>query len=532
MQRKSNLFKAVVLIFTLLFAFPLLAVGNNRSENGPRYGGVFRIKSFSDNFIMQLDPASPDSFIFVSEQIFNALVKLDKNLNIVPSLAEYWEISHDGKKYTFHLRKNVKFHNGSELSSEDVKFSLERLLNKNTDSPYYQYFVSRVIGAREFRDGKAKVVEGFKALDKYTFEIHWTKPFVSALYLMSLHFCKILPRELVIEQGRKFFMKPSGTGPFKFDYWLRNTRLDIIGVRLKRNDNYYDGRPYLGAVEFSPHFTVNHFLNRQIESVPVVSEKLLKSNFQIFQDGPLNQMFLGMSCNIFPFDDPVVRRAISYGINKEKIAQAFYEVRYLRQLTNSYIPSRLQGFFPKEDKDSYNLDKAKQLLYDAGFLNEEKFPDVTLLLDSPRTAFKVKVFRELREQLEALGVKLKLHFYKSLEKVKEFERPYMILILKVMDIPDPEDIIKPLFFSKSIFNVFNYSNPSLDNFLHKTETEKSWTNRIKLFHQIENILFSDVPAIPLFSHQNKVAMQPYVRGVEVPPLGMYYLDTRKIWLDK
>ncbi len=181
MQRKSNLFKAAVLVFTLLFAFPLLAAGNNRSDNGPRYGGVFRIKSFSDNFRMQLDPASPDSFIFISEQIFNTLVKLDKNLNIVPSLAEYWEISQDGKRYTFHLRKNVKFHNGSELSSEDVKFSLERLLDKNTDSPYYQYFVSRVIGAREFRDGKTKEVDGFKAVDRYTFEIHWTKPFASTL---------------------------------------------------------------------------------------------------------------------------------------------------------------------------------------------------------------------------------------------------------------------------------------------------------------------------------------------------------------
>jgi len=165
-------------------------------------------------------------------------------------------------------------------------------------------------------------------------------------------------------------------------------------------------------------------------------------------------------------------------------------------------------------------------------LNEKKFPDVTLLLDSPRTAFKVKVFRELREQLEALGIKLKLHFYKSLKEVKEFERPYIVLILKLMDIPDPEDIIKPLFFSESTFNIFNYDNAYLDSLIHKAEIEKSWTYRIKLFHQIENVLISDIPAIPLFSHQNKVAMQPYVRGVEVPPLGMYYLDTKKIWLDK
>ena len=101
-----------------------------------------------------------------------------------------------------------------------------------------------------------------------------------------------------------------------------------------------------------------------------------------------------------------------------------------------------------------------------------------------------------------------------------------------MDFPDPEDIIRPFFFSKSVFNVFGYSNPELDRILLEAEVESSWTKRIKLFQQIEQILFEDVPSLPLFSHQNRVAMQPWVRGVEVPPLEFYYLDVKKIWLDR
>lgn len=101
-----------------------------------------------------------------------------------------------------------------------------------------------------------------------------------------------------------------------------------------------------------------------------------------------------------------------------------------------------------------------------------------------------------------------------------------------MNFPDPEGVIRPLFFSESILNVFNYANPELDKLLQKAEIERSWTKRIKLFHKIEQILSSDVPALPLFSHQNRVAMQPHVRGVQVPPLGFYYLDAKKIWLDK
>ena len=93
-------------------------------------------------------------------------------------------------------------------------------------------------------------------------------------------------------------------------------------------------------------------------------------------------------------------------------------------------------------------------------------------------------------------------------------------------------MIRPLFFSKSEFNLFGYSNSVLDNLLEKSETEKSWSRRIDLFHQMEKILLSDLPAIPLYSQQNRIAMQPYVRGVEVPPLGLYYLEARKIWLNK
>ena len=122
-----------------------------------------------------------------------------------------YKISPDGKKHTFYLRKGVKFHHGQELSAEDVKFSLERLLDRESHSPYYQFFLPRVLGARDFWDGKSQEVIGFKVIDRYTFEITWTKSFVSALDLMSMHFCKILPRDLVLDRGQGFFRNPSAS---------------------------------------------------------------------------------------------------------------------------------------------------------------------------------------------------------------------------------------------------------------------------------------------------------------------------------
>jgi ABC-type transport system substrate-binding protein len=528
---KRTVFRIFCPFLLLLFFLSLSSLGQE-TNNGPRYGGVFHLKAFANEFRIQLDPASPDSFIFLSEQLFDGLVRLDKNLNIVPHLAEYWVISSDGTRYTFYLRKGVRFHHGSELTAEDVKFSLERLLDPKLHFPYHQYFLNTVVGAKDFWEGKAQEVSGFKVLDKYTFEIQWIKPFVSALSLMSMNFCKILPREFLLDKGKGFFFKPSGTGPFVFDSWLRNTRLDIIGVRLVRNEDYFGGKAYLQGIEFSPLFTLDHFLDGEIESIPVLSEKILRFNYQIFENGLLHPVFLGMSCHIPPFNQATVRRAIAFAINKEEIARAASGVSYALQVTNNYIPPRLPGFFPKDDETSFDLEQAKMLLQEAGFSPENRLPIVTLFLDSPRTESKLRTYKEFRSQLEALGIRLRLSFYKSSEEIIGFKEPYLVLSERVMTFPDPEAFIRPLFYSNSEFNIFRYSNPEVDALLQEAEVEPSWTKRIGLFHQIEQILASDVPAIPLFFKQNRVAMQPYVRGVEVPPLGFYYLDATKIWLDR
>jgi len=494
----------------------------------PRYGGVFRLKALANEFRTQLDPANPDSFIFISEQLYDGLVRLDKNLNVLPALAEYWEISRDGKTYTFHLRKGVTFHNGKKLTAADVKYSLERVIAQETGSPYYQFFISRVEGAEAFRNGTADDVRGFRIRDEETFEIQWTLPYVSALYLMSMHFCKILPQEMARE--RNFFRRPHGTGPFKFDSWVRDTRLEIVGIRLARNVDYFGGSPYVDAVEYSPHFNLDHFMGREIDSIPVVNERLLRPPFQIYEEGPLHQMYLGLSCHLPPLDNPRVRRAIAWAVNKTRVAHALDEPQQLYEVTNAFIPTRLPGFFPDSDEITFKPEKARNLLAEEGML--ENFPALNLLLPQQRSESRLRFFRELRSQLEQIGIRLRVKYYKSLEEIAAFDQPYLILLERLMDIPDAENIVRPLFYSKSLFNLCRYNNFQLDELLQKAEIERSWSKRIDYFHRMEEILLMDNPAVPLFIKRNRIAMQPYVRGVEVPLMGLYYLDACKIWLDK
>lgn len=534
-KKTIGTFSLFLIFSVLLFSLSLhsLPAGKeNKQEKRPEPGGVFRIKSLSDSFRMQLDPVQPDSYIFLSEQIFDGLVRLDKNLKIAPSLAEYWMISPDGKKYTFFLKKGVRFHHGEELTATDVKFSLERMLDTEIGSPYAQYFLPRIYGAAEFRAEDSSEVIGIRVIDRYTLEIDWVRPYVPALYLLSMHFCKILPKDRVLKQGNNFFLKPSGTGAFKFDYWIRDTRLNEVGVRMIRNEEYFQNKPYIDALEFCPLYTLDHFMDGEIDCIPVLSGRLSRPRYKIFHDGSLQTHFLGLSCHIPPLDDPRVRQAIQAGIDKQGLVDAIQEARYLRQASNRFIPTRIPGFFAVDESSTFDRARARRLLEIAGYSEENEFPRLLLFMDSPRTDFKHKFFRGIRDQLDTLGIKVDVNYFRSLEEVKGSENPYLVLTKKMMRMPDPEDMIRPLFSSSSDSNIFGYRNAEIESLLRAGEVEKSWSKRIKIFRQIESILFADVPAIPLYSQQNRVAMQSRVRGVAVPHLGMYYLDAKKLWLER
>ena len=518
-----------ILFFLAAGILGLPALAGRKEVETPRYGGTLRIKKPGLEFTPHFDPAV-DPEILVMEQIYDGLVKLDKKMNLLPSLAEYWVISEDGRKYTFYLRKGVKFHHGKELDAQDVKFSFERLLDKKTDSYFFQYFAFRVAGAKEFWEGKAKEVKGFQVRDKYTFEIIWKYPYVSALYLLSMNFAKILPRDLVMNQGNSFFMRPSGTGPFKFANWLRSPTLDIVGVRLERNEEYFDQKAYLSAVEFSPHFTLDNFLNKDIHIIPYLSGRLSNVDCQVLESRSLNIWFLGMSCQNPPLDRASVRKAIALSIDKKRIAQSGFSFELVPHVTNNYILPQLPGFFPVDDKEGRDLIKAVDLLKNEGLVEGNGFPTILFLAARSSPLPVNQIYNELRDQLADVDIRLRLRYFRDLEEIPSIDQPYLFLFGWLLDFPDAENVIQPLFSTSSYMNLFDYSNPELDGLLGMAEVERSRKERISLFTKIEKILFADVPAIPLFSNQQRFVLQPEVRGVRLPPLGFSYLEAKEIWL--
>lgn len=499
----------------------------------PRPGGTLRLRTFTLNpFQPRFDPAD-GAHVFILNQVYDGLVGLNRSLGPVGVLADYWMISNDGRTYTFFLRKGVKFHHGRELEAADVKFSLERLVSPDSEGPYYQFFTTKVVGAQEYRDGKASDVEGFKARDKHIFEIQWKNPYVSALYLLSMDFCKILPRDLVQRQGRGFFQRPSGTGPFKFANWLRDSRLDIVGVRLERNDEYFLRRPYLEAVEFNPYFTVEQFLTEAVDIIPYSSERLAGRDIQVLEGPTFATAFLMMSCHLPPLDNPAVRRALSRAINKKEIATAAFRLDSEPRVTNNFIPPKLPGFYPA-DEEGFDPEGAKKVLLEEGVFRDEASPRINIFLHEDQRNGDSTTAEVLKDQLARVGIDARIRTYRTYEELRAQRDPYLLILHWSLDFPDPENIILPLFESDALLNknILHYVSPRLDAWAGATEVEQSRKARIALFRKIEELLMTDMPAVPLYSRQHRLAVQSYVRGIKAPPLGFFYLEAKDIWLDK
>jgi ABC-type transport system substrate-binding protein len=506
-------------------------LGKQAPGETPRYNGTLRIRGYGQPFNQVFDPAIPTHF-FITEQLYDGLVRFDARFNPMPALAEYWTVSDGGRRLTFYLRKGVRFHNGRDLSAEDVKFSLERLVRNRPGNTYYQYFTRQVEGAEEFWEGKAPEVAGFRVIDPSTFEIRWTRPYVSGLYLLGMYYCKILPKDLVEGQGRNFFMRPIGTGPFRFDEWIRGPKLDILGIRLERNPFYFERKPYLSAIEYSPHFTDDQFEEGSVHMVSVTSERLLRPRYQLLENNTLKSFFLALSCDIPPLNRPEVRRALALGLDKARLAEAFDTISFTHQVFKTYIPPLLPGFLPRVEAPLTDPDAAKLLLdrYLPG--NGRKGLSLQLLIQGPRSDSSGRLARELGRQLGDLGIALDVHYIRRPDDALNVRGPYLKLLEYQMDFPDPENILVPLYHSRSVVNLMNsrYASPQLDMLLERSEVEPSWERRADLFREVEKILFKDTPTIPLFSERVRLVVRPQVRGVRLPATGFIFLDAKDIWL--
>jgi peptide/nickel transport system substrate-binding protein/oligopeptide transport system substrate-binding protein len=516
----------------------------------PVQGGVFRYPLFQP--VHTLDPAQAvfSVDVMLVQQLYDGLTAFDQHLNVVPAIAKFWEISPDGRTYTFELRENARFHDGRKVTADDCVFSFERLLTPGLNEHNYHYF-SRIEGATEFHEGRARHVSGLRAVNPSTFQISFVTPFVPALSVLSMYSSKILPKEELQEAGdAAFFRAPIGTGAFQFARWVgppEDPSVPVVdgvrqGLRLEANLAYFEGRPHLDALVFRAIWNSKDFegesrpLNEVADCLETNDVERYADWVSVEADRLLALRYLYFPNHVPPYDDPRVRRAINYALDKRSFLDSHRVTAGIPAATG-VVPPGIPGFVPKESHYRKDLETARELLREAGYPGGKGLPPLELpvlrnayLPMDPGTEAKEGC---LVSCLREVGVEVRVVRTKRVVTPDDPSFRGRAILREntwYADFPDPDNFLRPLFHSTGYMNQFGYENPEVDRLLDQVWSETSYTTRNKLYHRIEAQILEDAPIIPTDYGRLRYLLRPNVRGFKLSPLGAPYIKMKNIWL--
>jgi oligopeptide transport system substrate-binding protein len=484
---------------------------------------------------LKLDPAiaaDMSSYTYVVH-IFSGLVHLDQKLNIVCDIAESWKESPDGKTYTFHLRRGVKFHNGREVKAADFKYSWERACDPDTGSGTAATYLGDIVGAKDMLAGKAGEISGVKVIDDYTLQVTIDAPKAYFLNKLAYPTAFVVDRANV-ESGKNWWQKPNGTGPFKLKEWKPGQRLI-----LERSQIYYGEPAKLEQVVF--HFLADDpmalYETGQIDVSPVstsyidqVSDETNPLHQDLAVTPELSLYYIGFNTVKPPFDDVNVRRAFCLAVNKERIGKLI--LRGMVSEAEGILPPGMPGYNETLEGLDYDVEKAKELIADSKYGDVSNLPPITLTVEGYGNSIPSYLGAIIQEWQQNLGVEISVRQLETenfLYNLKQ-EKDEMFVLGWIADYPDPHNFLDILFYTGSENNIFEYSNPTLNALLDQAAIEQNRVVRLAMYQQAEQLVVDDVPCLPLFHGTNYILVKSYVKGYELNPLGVP--DLSKVYLEQ
>ena len=464
--------------------------------------------------------------INIFDRLVDVEVKDDGSSEIVPSLAESWEISDDALTYTFHLRQGVKFHNGEELTADDVEYSFTRQLSVegavNTD------FLAQVKGADELIAGTADTLEGFNVLDDYTFTITLKEPYAGFLACLSVPGCSIYNREATEAAGDQFGLDPAltiGTGPFKFTSWTINDRLV-----LTRNEDYWNGASALPGVviRIVPDTETQRMMFESgeldlldLENMPDAVDDLTASYPDHIVSGPrVGTTYFALNENVEPLGDVRVRKALQQAIDRQAILDALFGGQ--GQLENGIFPHGLYGFNEDLPAISYDPEAAKALLEEAGYGGGF---DMVIAADSSASTSTTQAIEIIAAQLGEIGVNAQIQNMDEATWLATRNSGEMVSYMSTWsaDYNDPDNFIYTFFGSEENTKLrsLNYKDQEVIDRVQQARSIVDPDARIQEYHDLEEKLITEDAAwIPMYSRLHSFAVGKRVQGFEVPWNGL------------
>ncbi len=510
------------LLLPLLLLTLLSSCGNNANQNSDKT--VFRYNEASG--ISSLDPAFArgQADIWACNQLFNGLVQLNDQLEVVPCIARRWEISEDGKTYIFHLRGDVRFHDhavfaegkGRIVKASDFVYSFNRLLDPATASPGIWVFNQ----VERNSDG----VPAFSAPDDTTLIIRLSDPFPPFPGLLANKYCSVVPLEAIEKFGKDFRKNPVGTGPFRFSTWEERTALIYL-----KNENYFEEEngerlPFVDAVSISflsdRQSAFLEFVKGNLDFISGIDasykDELLTRGGQlrekyrdqiIMETGPyLNTEYMGFyvgeKAKNQVLSDPRIRKAINYGFDRERM------IMYLRNKIGvighyGMIPPGL----PSTDTAnfngySYRPELTAQLLKEAGYPGGKGLPEV--VMSTTREYQDLCEF--MQGQLKESGIRIKLEINQGAAH-RELVAKQELAFFRgswIADYPDGENYLS-LFYSPNHApagpNYTHFSNAAFDNLYTIAGKTVNDSVRYSLYRQMDQMIMDQSPVVVLYYDQ-------------------------------
>ena len=474
-----------------------------------------------------LDPALVEdgTTIDLLQGVFEGLVKWNEKSEIAPNLAEKWELSPDGKTYTFHLKHGVKFHNGREMKADDFKYSIERACIPA--SPTAPSYLKDIVGATDHIAGKATDVSGIKVVAPYTLAITIDsfKPYW--LGNMTYPCAYVVCREEIEKNGGKVDGNSLvGTGPFKLDKYAQG-----VSVSLLANPDYHNEKPKVSGI-FRPILRdastrLAQYQNDQLDYLEITpadldhinSDPKLKPDLKAFPRAAVWYLAMNADAPDSPFKKIEVRKAFAMAIDKNEIIRV--ALKNQADLANGVLPPGVLGYNPNVKPLPFDPSQAKQLLAQAGYPDGKGFPTLTFTFrqDYPQVGKTAEV---IAGQLKTnLNIDTQLQPLEWGQFLKERTRKSMPLahLRWGADYLDAQNFLSTLLHTDRTVNGqrdhpengVGYSNPEFDKLCDQADTEHDPAKRVLMYQQAEQIAVNEAPWVPLYFQRDLELVKPRVQ---------------------
>ncbi|MBL4752131.1 MAG: ABC transporter substrate-binding protein [Flavobacteriales bacterium] len=567
---RKLIFVALVSAITLWSCDQGTDPNREKPGKGPiTLGGVFRMNEVED--FRNLYPHDVTEVVShrITNQIYEGLLKYSqKDLEIIPSIAESWEVNEDATKFTFHLRKGVKYHDdpcfdggkGREVTAEDFKKCYTLLCTSAPQNQGFWVFKNRVVGADEYyqstMDGNplAEGVTGIKVIDKYTLQIDLEYSFSGFLQILCTAFTWVFPMEAVEKYGIEMRVHCVGTGPFKV-----KTIREGEAVILSRFENYWDKDewgneiPYLDRISFSflkekkselLEFKKGHL--DMVFELPIEMIDEVMGEFADAIDGPsfevqvtpaLALQYYGFQHQSDLFSNKLVRQAFNYAIDRESIVTYTLQGEG-RPAIYGMVPPAFNNYdFENIDGYNYDPDKARLLLAEAGYPNGNNFPKLTLSLNSGGSR-NVQIAEVIQKQLkESLNIDVVPDVIPRAQHLDNLETGKTLFWRTgwIADYPDPENFLNLLYSphipaklsDKSYINSVRYRSAEFDSLFSIALREVEEEKRLELYKQADQIAMDDAAIMPIYYSEHYRLLQLNVRNFDINP--MEYRDLSRVY---